>query len=281
MGNYINSFSAFGEKRQSYMTLFPLIIRMHYALYPDSKWKISLITDRPFTSDDYYGNTVNKLSEAGLLQFRVINNGGSIWEQPIKGVGMLWRLLPAWDSENEYVFCRDLDSILTPRQAKYVQRFINSGCVIHGINDNNSHTIPLMGGMIGVRCKSFVNAINFPSFSSMISSWHVTRDFWDNHGKDQVFLMDHIWPKVQHMAHIDRIGGPNDRCMMKDCVPGLSLSNIHTKILEEGDNLTNYIGAANCKNTTYGEKTLQEMIDFYEEYGNKETNKQINILEKI
>lgn len=262
------------------MTLFPLIIRMHYSLYPDPQWRIRLTTDRPFTSSDYYGNEINKLSNAGLLDLRVVNNGGSMWEQPVKGIGMLWRLLAAWETENDYVFCRDLDSILTPRQAKFVQAFINSGHMIHGINDNNSHTIPLMGGMIGVRCNLFVISTGFSSFANMIESWRVNRAFWDRHGADQDFLMEQLWPKVSGNSLIHKISGPNDRCMMKDCVPGLKLANVSDRLMEEGDNFTNYIGAANCKNTTYGEKTVDEMISFYEEHGNKAKNNEITTAEK-
>lgn len=281
MGYFINSFSAFGEKRQSYMSLFPLIIRMHFSLYPDERWKIRLTTDRPFTENDFYGKEINNLIKSGLLQFKIINNGGSMYEQPVKGIGMLWRLSPAWEEENDYVFCRDLDSILTPRQTKLVQHFINSGLSVHGINDNNSHDIPLMGGMIGVKCSSFTKLIGFSSFSNMINSWNKNRSYWDRHGKDQEFLMEKIWPKVSSHSLIHRIQGPNDRCMMKDCVPGLRLNNINDKILEEGDNFTNYIGAANCKNTTYGERTVQEMISFYEEFGNKEKNDKIREAENI
>lgn len=281
MKYYINSFSAFGEKRNSYMTIFPLLIRMHYSLYNEDKWKIRLTTDRPFTSDDFYGKEINNLLKNNLLQLKVINNGGSIWEQPVKGIGMLWRLAAAWEPENEYVFCRDLDSILTPRQTKFVQSFIDSGRIVHGINDNNSHDIPLMGGMIGIKCHSFVKLIGFENFPKMIASWNKDREFWDNHGRDQEFLMQMIWPKVSNHSLIHRIQGPNDRCLMKDCVPGLQLKGINEKILDEGDNFTNYIGASNCKNTTYGEKSLQEITSFYETYGNKEKIKEIIIAENL
>lgn len=280
MGNFLNSFSVFGEKRTSYMALFPLIIRMQYSLYQDSKWKIRLTTDRPFSNNDFYGSSINNLVAHDLLQLKIVANGGSLWEQPIKGIGMLWRLLAVWESENEYVFCRDLDSILTPRQAKFVQAFINSDKAIHGINDNNSHTIPLMGGMIGIRTSSFLKLVGFSSFSEMINSWKKTREFWDNHGRDQDFLMSNIWSKVSNYALIHRVFGPNDRCAMKDCVPGLQLQGINQKILDEGDNFTNYIGATNCKNTTYGEKTINEMIEFYNEYGNKSKMQEISSLEK-
>lgn len=281
MGNYINSFSAFGEKRQSYMSIFPLLIRMHYSLYPDSNWKIRITTDRPFTSKDYYGNEINNLFKLGLLQLVIVNNGGSMWEQPVKGVGMLWRLLPVWESENEYVFCRDLDSILTPRQAKFVKSFIESGKSVHGINDNNAHDIPLMGGMIGVKCCDFINLTGFQNFPDMINSWSVNRPFWDEHGKDQIFLMEKIWHKVSRNSLIHKINGPNDRCMMKDCVPGCNLIEVNDKILEEGDNFTNYIGASNCISTTYGERSLQEMISFYENFGNKEKIEQIIKAERM
>jgi len=269
VSDFINSFSAFGERREAYMSLFPLIIRMHYSLYVNPKWKIRLTTDRVFDSTSFYGRQINSLANRGLLQLRIVPNGGSIWEQSVKGIGMLWRLMPAWE-DNEYVFCRDLDSILTPRQAKFVQSFIESDKAVHGINDNDAHTIPLMGGMIGVKSKRFVSLVGFSSFADMISSWRRTREGWDSHGQDQSFLMERIWPKVCNDSLIHRIQGPNDRCHMKDCVPGVVLEGVSQKVLDEGDNFTNYIGAANCKNTTYGERTVEEMSAFYEEYGNKE-----------
>jgi len=280
VGDIVNSFSAFGERRDSYMALFPLIIRMHYSLYTKPNWKIRITTDRPFDNSSFYGKQINNLSEKGLLQLRIVSNGGSIWEQSVKGIGMLWRLIPAWE-DNDYVFCRDLDSILTPRQAKFVQHFIESNMIVHGINDNNAHTIPLMGGMIGVKSKAFVQIIDFPSFAAMVSSWKMNSSQWDKHGQDQVFLMEKIWPKVSGNSLIHRIQGPNDRCNMKDCVPGLILEGVNQKILDEGDNFTNYIGAANCKNTTYGERTIEEMSSFYEEYGNKEMIEKIKEAENI
>jgi len=253
---------------------------MHYGIYPDSRWKIRLTTDRPFTSNDYYGKEINNLASADLIQLRIVTNGGSLWEQSVKGIGMLWRLIPAWEAENDFVFCRDLDSILTPRQAKCVYHFIDSPYIAHGINDNNSHTIPLMGGMVGFRCQPFVNAIGFRSFSSMVDSWGRNSEAWNSHGKDQEFLMDRIWPRVMHCSLIHKIQGPNDRCMLKDPVPGVQLRGLSERLLNEGDNFTNYIGASNCVNTTYGERSLQEMIAFYEDAGNKEKNKEISIAEK-
>jgi hypothetical protein len=280
MSDFINSFSAFGDKREAYMSLFPLIIRMHYSLHVNPKWKIRLTTDRVFDSSNFYGRQINNLADRGLLQLRIVANGGSIWEQSTKGIGMLWRLLPAWE-DNEYVFCRDLDSILTPRQAKFVQNFIDSDRVVHGINDNNAHTIPLMGGMIGVKSKRFVQLIGHPSFADMVSSWRRNREGWDSHGQDQCFLMERIWPKVSSHSLIHRIEGPNDRCHMKDCVPGVILEGVSQRILDEGDNFTNYIGASNCKNTTYGERSIAEMSDFYEEHGNKEMINKIKEAEKV
>lgn len=280
MGDRVNSFSAFGEKRNSYMTLFPVIIRMHYSLYPDPAWKIHLTTDREFSNDEYYGRQVNALREAGLLQLRIVNNGGLMWQQSVKGIGMLWRMIPIWNSNNDYVFCRDLDSILTPRQTQLVQSFIGSGQIVHGINDNDGHSIPLMGGMTGFRSQAFLGISGYSSFESMIESLGKPRSFWDRHGADQEFLMNYIWPKFYHSSLIHRMSGPNDRSHIKQVVPNLLLDGVSQKILSEGDNFTNYIGASNCINTTHGERTLAEMIAFYDEHGSVDVMRKIREVEK-
>jgi hypothetical protein len=271
MHKCVNSFSAFGEKRHSYMALFPLIIRMHYTFYPN--WKIRLTTDRFFDDSQPTYKYINNLINEELLELDIIDNNGTISQQPVKGIAMLWRMIPIW-KDFDYVFTRDLDSILTPRQAKLVYAFVSSGKSIHGINDNASHSIPLMGGMIGIQCNKFKSLTGLQSFSQMINLWNIPVNEWDKHGKDQEFLMSFIWPKVQNDSLIHRIEGPNDRCNLKNPIAGF-IPPCSEKILEEGDNFTNYIGASNCINTTYGAMTLEYMCNFYDTYGN------LGIMQKI
>src|SRR3990170_5838387 len=80
---------------------------------------------------------------------------------------MLWRLKPCWMEGVERVICRDLDSLLTYRDFKSVERWIESGKSAHGMNDNPAHGgLPLMGGMLGFKADVLRN--NFATFEDLI-----------------------------------------------------------------------------------------------------------------
>lgn len=279
--NYVHSFTVFGENKYRFLPLFPLIIRQHYAMYKFGKWSIYLHTDSEIKENEYfYSKTLLRLNEEGIINIKIVNQDDFLYSQRTLGNGMLWRLLPIWDDSVDYVFCRDLDSILTPRQMKYVTRFIKSGKVAHGINDNNAHNIPLMGGMVGFQTKGFKELLNNRSLEELEKSIGLKREEWDRYGADQEFLNRIIWPKVSKNAAIDKIQGPNDRSSFKDCCREIDFSHINQVVLAEGDNFTNYIGATNVKNTTHGEKTLDYMITFYNKYGESDFINRISEIEK-
>ena len=61
--------------------------------------------------------------------------------------GMFWRFLPMADPTVD-VFCsRDLDSNLLLREEDAMKEFMDSDAVLHGMRDNPSHDIALLGGM--------------------------------------------------------------------------------------------------------------------------------------
>jgi len=191
---------------------------------------------------------------------------------------MLWRMTKIWE-EYENVCCRDLDSILTPRQLKYTTVFIQSKKTAHSICDNLSHNIPLMGGMCSFNCKKFIDLTGLKSFSDMIYSAHKDRTWWSTHGSDQDFLMEHIYPKIKNDFILHKVEGENDRSYLKNCVPGLTINHVNEKIMSEGDNFTNFVGASNCHSTTYGNWTLKQICDFYDVYGNQEMIARIKEIE--
>ena len=66
---------------------------------------------------------------------------------------MLWRLNPIHIAD--YTICRDIDSLPTYRELQATQLWLNNGTAAHSINDSLGHSIPLLGGMVGFRKKSF------------------------------------------------------------------------------------------------------------------------------
>ena len=110
---------------------------------------------------------------------------------------MLWRLMPCFDSTVEYVICRDLDSPLTYREAQAVQYWMSRETkAAHAITDSISHTIPMLGGMVGFKRKDFSHRTGYPSWYDMFHGCGI--DF-HRKGADQDFLNQFIYPKfAQH-----------------------------------------------------------------------------------
>lgn len=105
---------------------------------------------------------------------------------------MLWRMEPLFDSDIELVICRDIDSLPMPRDRKMVEAFLKTRGTIHGINDSESHSIPLMGGMIAIKGDEFRK--------------HFTKEYWEKlkgtfdlteHGSDQRFLNGFVYPLMK------------------------------------------------------------------------------------
>jgi hypothetical protein len=264
LGVNVNSYAVFGEKRHHYANGFPTNLRQHFTLYPD--WTLWVYTDREW-DDQGYCKVLRKLADEGLIRVTIVPDNGECYQQRAKCMMMLWRLLPIWE-DTEYVFCRDLDSILTPRQLQCVRSFIESGCTAHGINDNVSHDIALMGGMCGFKSKEF-RAI-YPSLNDVVTGFS---NSWDNHGTDQNCLMGRVWQNVSGSSLIHRLSGPNRRSHLKG-VTQARIRDINHEVLHRGDDFTNYIGAV-------GNSTPDpEIIAFYNEYGNQEKCRIITQIEK-
>lgn len=270
----VNSFSLFGD-RAKWSTNLPINIRQHFTLYSDSSWVFWVHTDYEL-NDQGYCPVLKKLAQEGLVKVTVVPDNGLLYQRRLRCTMMLWRLLPIWES-TEFVFCRDLDSILTPRQLQCVRSFISSGRAVHGITDNPSHVIPLMGGMCGFNTRKFLGIMNAISLNDLLSGKY-REDGGTIYGYDQDFLMHHIWPPTQASSWINNLGGPNDRSSNK-VVTDAYMNDIPAIIREKGDDFTNYIGAAGC-NTSRGSYSVKTMVDFYNEYGNKEKCDIVTKIEK-
>lgn len=292
--NCVNSFSAFGEKRNKYLDFFNLILRQHYVLYPsiNYNWKLYLITDRNFTDNERYctdssgnggysGKTINRLAEEKLIELRIVENKGTLESLPISGIGMLWRMLPIWENDNDYVFCRDLDSILTPRQMKYVLSFLKTNNNIHNIHDNKHHS-GLMGGMCGFKSQSIRD--RYDSFKNMISSYNTDISFWSNKNTDQLFL-NQILKLTDRRLFLNHSQNTNKHDRISDhknCVD-VQISGVDNDVIDKGDDYCNYIGAVGLFKGDPGVEwspTYTQTIKFYEKYMNDELLKKIELIEK-
>jgi hypothetical protein len=270
----VNSFSLFGDK-QRWAAYLGTNIRQHFTLYHDPSWVLWVYTDHEL-NDQGYCPVLRKLAAEGLIRVTVVPDAGQFYQRHLRCTMMLWRMLPIWEN-TEFVFCRDLDSILTPRQLQCVRAFISTGKAVHGINDNRSHCIPLMGGMCGFNTKAFLDIFRVSSLDDLLRG-KFREEGSTIYGYDQDFLTNIIWPPTQQSSCIHRLEGPNDRSANKN-VTEANMQDIPEHVRNRGDDFTNYIGAVGC-NTSRGSFSAKEIVDFYNEYGNKEKCDQVTQIEK-
>lgn len=114
---------------------------------------------------------------------------------------MLWRMIPVLHSldmkdgtaDATHVICRDADALTTYREAQAVQEWVDSGLGFHSISDNQAHSLPMMGGMVGFKVDHFKATFpHWDSFEKMISGQDLSK-----RGSDQDFMMKHIYPKAK------------------------------------------------------------------------------------
>lgn len=201
------SYSLFGYNRQreansfdfhSYLRGFHINIRFNRILYPD--WITVLNLDEA-TYNSPYRPIFDWHVSKGYARI-------TIREQAPLCKAMLWRLATVFDYDHpewrySHVICRDLDSIATYREAQMVAEWIKEDKAIHCITDSISHTIPMMGGMVGFR-PGYVNDLlkitDDPSIAwDQLLTLAPDIDF-KHKGSDQDFLNRIIYPKCAHNA---------------------------------------------------------------------------------
>ena len=266
------SYSLFGFNNQNansfdfktYLRYLGLNIRMKQLIYPD--WDINLITDIETYTSVYQG----------FFDFHTHSAGGSFKisfaEKEALCKMMIKRLMPLFFTENyDYVICRDIDSLVSYREAQAVQLWILSGLPAHAITDSVSHTVPLMGGMIGFKPNDFKRVINVNTFQQLIDSDCRVRD-WSVKGTDQDFLGEIVYPKfhnkiIQHYV----LGMPStgsEWCFN-------SINNINLEInseLRESNLLINHIGQSGA--------IIEPVLKFLEKFESVEDRAMFQSIEK-
>lgn len=211
-----------------YVRGFYFNVLMNSLVYPD--WKTVVFVDN-YMVEKYQYLFTYLISERSVSVYPVIVDATHCQK-------MLWRTLPVFWPDSSYVICRDADALTNDREAKAVQEWLKSGLILHGINDNPAHSIPLLGGMCGFKAEPIRNL--FGSWENMLSkSLHPI----DKHGSDQRFLNS-----VVLNAFPDRLG-----MHISGHIPGSfqgEKEGSKTWILERAkkatDLCTAFIGAAGC-----------------------------------
>lgn len=172
---------------RTYLRGLHINIRLNKLLYPD--W-VNVIETTTSTYNDFKPFFDFHTSKGAVIEF---NEPSPLCE------AMLWRLKPVFHTNKyqtwkyDHVICRDTDAIPTYREAQAVAKWIEEDTCIHSITDSASHTIPLMGGMIGIRPRYFSERMQSNSWVELMSN---ARYDFNRKGSDQDFLNDYCWPRV-------------------------------------------------------------------------------------
>ena len=191
------SYSLFGYNQshegcadfRSYLRGLHINIRVAQLLYPG--WKVVVMTDES-TFGSPYGQYITKLFHDKMID-AYVQSSAELCRM------MLYRLYPAFLIDGDYmkydrIICRDTDSLLSYRERQAVAYWERGPKMAHAITDSVSHTITLMGGMIGFQSGPFRDRMNAPSFDALLCTAHGI-DF-NRKGADQDFLNRYVLPKV-------------------------------------------------------------------------------------
>jgi len=195
------SYSLFGYNQQyenclnfkSYIRGLHLNIRIAELLYPG--WMVVVVIDQAVAESPYAALLYN-LDKKKKIDLFVMPTAELC-------TMMLYRLYPAFtrlgydgygDLKYDRIVCRDTDSLLSYRERQAVAYWERGTKMAHAITDSISHSITLMGGMIGLQSGPFRDRMGVTSFDELLSLSQGI-DF-NRKGADQDFLNRYVLPKV-------------------------------------------------------------------------------------
>lgn len=132
-----------------------------------------------------YPPAIKELAGMPNVQIERLDNYRANW-----GL-MLARLNPCVFDNVEYMISRDCDSRLTLREKEAVDEWIDSGYLFHTMHDHPHHSVPILGGMFGIKCQN-IPAIELPYDAH---DWYITHE--ERWQVDQDFLTEEVWPLIK------------------------------------------------------------------------------------
>ena len=160
------------------------LVRNHWAVWSD--WQLWIYHD-DLAREFPYWKALSAMADRGLLRLFYMGESKRLCES------MLWRMLPCWNVDVEYVLCRDLDALSTPRERNAVEKWMASGKAVSALHDSESHSsAALMGGMVSFKT-SWVRD-HWHSYNDLI--WKAGNHGVDlsKHGSDQQLLNAEVLP---------------------------------------------------------------------------------------
>lgn len=262
---HVNALAGKASKRVISLALFGdggywsgvnVTVRAHHALFPGYELRIhhdDAIDRVP------YGKVLRAMESRGLVKLVHMAPDGLALG---KCLAMIWRMAPAWDTDVEYVFCRDLDSLSSWRDRCAIEEFMSTGRDAHTQHDAAAHA-GFMGGLCGFRAAA-LRAFS-PTFETFVESVGFSTDRWAIHGTDQDALNNMVRPYMTTFGHSLNIQGHNRAAAMgpikyvTEIAPPSKkvVESVSSTVREQSDKLIPYLGSAGYP--------LEAALAFYEE----------------
>lgn len=237
------SYSLFGYNNQhkdcydfkSYLRYLTMVIRMDKLLYPDFDIVLHIDT----TSFNAYSNIFEQLAAKKIIKLVIVGQTDPLCK------AMLWRLKPIY-THYDWVLCRDIDSLPCYKERAAVQVWMDNGTkTAHCMTDSVSHTITMMGGMVGFQSGYLRDRMQCDTWDKLVSRGNY--DF-NVKGSDQDFMNREILPKVaDSLTEHYFLGMPNsfrNHCFFGQHIVDHITVNGISEELKDSNHLVNHIGQA-------------------------------------
>lgn len=170
------SIALFGEG-DKYAQYLPAFVRAHHNLFPAREgWELRVHVD------DRVSDLLISYAKADLIEIMLMGKA------PLTKA-MLWRMAPVFDTDVDFVFCRDLDAIPMPRDRACCEEFISVApsrkLGVHTIHDNLFHE-GIMGGLCGYYTPVLREVTGWNSLGDLYAAAGNVN--YEQHGVDQLVL---------------------------------------------------------------------------------------------
>jgi hypothetical protein len=161
------------------------LVRNHWAVWAD--WQLVIHHDEKAKAFPFW-KCVERMADRGLLKTVYMGESKKLC------ASMLWRMLPAWNLSVDYLLCRDLDSLSTPRERRAIDKWMASGKAISSLHDSESHNADdLFGGLCGFKAQWIRDRWgSFNEFMGMADQLSIDLTY---QGSDMRFLNTELTPK--------------------------------------------------------------------------------------
>lgn len=157
-------------------------------IYPDWEcWfyvpELSRITASPHNNLVMAINQLERLPNTKVIRMN----------EPQDWRGMFWRFLPGLDPQVEAFISRDCDSRLSLREKAAVDEWMASGELIHCMRDHPHHSVPILGGMWGMKHGAI------PDYAEILERFKKE----DRLQTDQEFLAQYVFTATRRIMQHD------------------------------------------------------------------------------